>query len=62
MAKMRVIRCITATLTTAGELAACLWRRKIWWMIPMAAALLAFAAVIAAGGPPNAGPFVYTLF
>lgn len=52
MAKMRVIRCIAAFL----------WRRKIWWMIPMAAVLLAFAAVIAAGGSPNAGPFVYTLF
>ena len=62
MTKMRVIHCIAATLTTAGEFAAFLWRRKIWWMIPMAAVLLAFAAVIAAGGPQNAGPFVYTLF
>lgn len=62
MAKMRVIRSIAATLTTAGAFAAFLWRRKVWWMIPMAAVLLAFAAVIAAGGPPNSGPFVYTLF
>lgn len=62
MARMRVIRCIAAGLTASGEFAAFLWRRKVWWMIPMAAVLLAFAAVIAAGGSPDAGPFVYTLF
>ena len=59
---MRVMRCIDASRRMAGEFAVFLWRRKLWWMIPLATVLLAFGIVIVAGGSTNAGPFVYTLF
>lgn len=62
MAEMRVMRCIDASRRMAGEFAVFLWRRKLWWMIPLATVLLAFGVVIVAGGSTNAGPFVYTLF
>ena len=39
-----------------------LWKRKLWWLIPMVAVLLAFGIVIVVGGSTGAGPFVYTLF
>ena len=59
---MRVMRCIDASRRMAGEFAVVLWRRKLWWMIPLATVLLAFGVVIVAGGSTDAGPFVYTLF
>lgn len=62
MAEMRVMRCIDASRRTAGEIAVFLWRRKIWWMIPLATVLLAFGIAIVVGGSTDAGPFVYTLF
>lgn len=62
MAEMRVMRCIDASRRMAGEFAGFLWRRKLWWVIPLATVLLAFGVVIVAGGSTDAGPFVYTLF
>jgi LPS O-antigen subunit length determinant protein (WzzB/FepE family) len=45
-----------------SELFGFLWRRKLWWIIPMAIVLVLFAVVIVlAQGSPLA-PFIYTLF
>ena len=59
---MRLIKETVAKLGIAGELIVFLWRRKLWWLIPMVAVLLAFGIVIVVGGSTGAGPFVYTLF
>ena len=59
---MRLIRETVAKLGIAGELIVFLWKRKLWWLIPMVAVLLAFGIVIVVGGSTGAGPFVYTLF
>ena len=59
---MRLIRETIAKLGIAGELIVFLWKRKLWWLIPMVAVLLAFGIVIVVGGSTGAGPFVYTLF
>ena len=46
----------------AGELFRVLWRRKLWWMIPMFIVLLIFAILmIFMQGSPLA-PFIYPLF
>ena len=59
---MKIVRETTAKLGIAGELIVFLWKRKLWWLIPMVAVLLAFGIVIVVGGSTGAGPFVYTLF
>ena len=59
---MRIVKETVAKLGIAGELIVFLWKRKLWWLIPMVAVLLAFGIVIVAGGSTGAGPFVYTLF
>ena len=45
-----------------GELLAFLWRRKLYWMLPMVITLLVFALLIMLGGSSPAGVFIYTLF
>lgn len=45
-----------------GELLAFLWKRKLYWLIPMIVVLLLFAAIIALGAVSGGGLFVYTLF
>ncbi len=59
---MKIVRETSAKLGIAGELIVFLWKRKLWWLIPMVAVLLAFGIVIVVGGSTGAGPFVYTLF
>ncbi len=59
---MKFVRETFAKLGIAGELIVFLWKRKLWWLIPMVAVLLAFGIVIVVGGSTGAGPFVYTLF
>ena len=53
---MRLIRETVAKLSIAGELIVFLWKRKLWWLIPMVAVLLAFGIVIVVGGSTGAGP------
>lgn len=47
---------------TAGELIAFLRRRKIWWMLPLIAILLAFSTILYLASLPPVSPFVYILF
>lgn len=45
-----------------GELLAFLWKRKLYWMLPMVITLLVFALLIMLGSATPAGTFIYTLF
>ena len=49
-------------LGVLGELLAFLWKRKLYWMLPMVITLLVFALLIAVGASSPAGIFIYTLF
>ncbi len=49
-------------LGVMGELLAFLWKRKLYWMLPMVITLLVFALLIVAGGSSPLSPFIYTLF
>ncbi len=59
---MRIIRDIVDKFAIAGELLLFLWRRKMWWAIPMVTVLLFFGIIIAVGNSTGVGPFIYTLF
>lgn len=49
-------------LGVLGELLAFLWKRKLYWMLPMVITLIVFALLIVLGGSSPVGPFIYTLF
>ena len=53
---------VKARLGILGELFACLWAAKMWWLIPMIIALIIFAIVIVFGSTSGGGPLIYTLF
>ena len=49
-------------LGVLGELLSFLWKRKLYWMLPMVIVLVVFALLIVAGSATPAGAFIYTLF
>ena len=59
---MRTIKTITSRLGIIGELLTFLWRRKLWWLIPMILVLVLFAALLIFAQGSAVAPFIYTLF
>lgn len=59
---MRAIRSFLYKFTVVGELLTFLWKRKLWWLIPMVVVLLFFGLLIIFGQATGVGPFIYTLF
>ena len=59
---MSVIKEIGGKFFIAGELMSYLWRRKLWWMLPMVTVLVIFGILIVVGTTSGVGPFIYTLF
>ncbi len=49
-------------LGVVGEVLSFLWQRKLWWLIPMVAALLAFGLLLIFATSSGVAPFIYTLF
>jgi len=45
-----------------GELMMFLWRRKLWWMIPMIVVLILFGLLLIFTQASSVAPFIYTLF
>jgi hypothetical protein len=45
-----------------GELLSFLWKRKLYWLIPMMVTLLLFAVIIILGNTGAGSIFIYTLF
>ena len=59
---MSMLREIGDKFGIAGELLGFLWKRKMWWAIPMVAVMLFFGLIIVVGSATGVGPFIYTLF
>ena len=59
---MTVLEIMRSRIDTIGELSAFLWKRKLWWAIPlvMLLALLGLLLLFAQGS--GLTPFIYTLF
>ena len=49
-------------LGTIGELLHFMWKRKLWWMIPMVLVLVIFSALLIFAQGSAIAPFIYTLF
>jgi hypothetical protein len=49
-------------LGVVGEMLSFLWQRKLWWLIPMVAALLVFGILLIFATTSGVAPFIYTLF
>lgn len=45
-----------------GELLAFLWKRKLYWLIPLIVTLLVFGIIIIIGSSGPLGAFIYPLF
>jgi len=49
-------------LGVLGELLSFLWKRKLYWLIPLIVTLMVFALLIVVGSAGPGGAFIYTLF
>ncbi len=59
---MEILRGAIERIGIAGELLGFLWRRKLWWMIPIVTVLLLFGILLIFAQSPVIAPFIYTLF
>jgi hypothetical protein len=59
---MRALSTASARFAIVGELLAHLWRRKLWWLIPMATVLALFGLLLVFTQGSAIAPFIYTLF
>ena len=55
-------RSMTSNVGIVGELLNFMWKRKLWWLIPMVAVLLLFGLLLIFASASGVGPFIYTLF
>ena len=56
------LRSMAANFKVVGELFSFLWKRKLWWLIPMVVTLLVFGLLLVFTTASGVGPFIYTLF
>ena len=59
---MKGLRATRHRVSIVGELLAYLWRRKLWWMIPMVTILALFGLLLVFTQGSALAPFIYTLF
>ena len=59
---MSVIKGFIYKFSIAGELIGFLWKRKLWWLIPMVLVLLVFGLLMVFDQGTDIAPFIYTLF
>jgi len=59
---MLLIKQFTLRLGTVAEFLTLLWRRKLWWLIPLAVAILLMGMLLVFGQASGVAPFIYTLF
>ena len=58
----RWLRGFVANAGVVGEIIVFLWKRKLWWLIPMVVTLLVFGLLLVFASASGVGPFVYSLF
>jgi hypothetical protein len=56
------MRDMIARMGILGELMMFLWRRKLYWLIPMMIVLALFIVLIILSSNPVTGPMIYPLF
>jgi len=58
----RLVRTTAVNFGVVGELLLFLWKRKMWWLIPMVSVLLLLGLLLIFASTSGVGPFIYTLF
>ncbi len=53
---------VAMRLSTVGELLGFLWKRKLWWLVPLIVLLVLLLALLLLAQASAVGPFIYTLF
>lgn len=56
------LRSMKSNFGVVGELFGFLWKRKLWWLIPMMFVLLTFGLIMIFATSSGLGPLIYTLF
>jgi hypothetical protein len=59
---MQIFKELISRLGIMGELLTFLWKRKLWWLIPMVLVLLLFGVLLIFAQTSSIAPFIYTLF
>jgi len=59
---MKGIQTASRRVGIVGELLTYMWRRKLWWMIPMVTILALFGLLLVFTQGSALAPFIYTLF
>jgi drug/metabolite transporter superfamily protein YnfA len=59
---MNIFKRIRSKFSIAGEFLNFLWKRKLWWLIPMMVILLSFGLLMIFVEATGIAPFIYTLF
>jgi hypothetical protein len=59
---MHLLRTVATRLGIVGELFGFLWKRRLWWLIPMVIVLVLFGLLLAFAQASGIAPFIYTLF
>ena len=59
---MKTLKSIGSRLSVVGEMFAFLWKRKLWWLMPMVLILVAFGLLMVFAQASGIAPFIYTLF
>ena len=59
---MGAIKSFISRLGILGELLFFLWKRKLWWLIPMVIVLVLFGLLLVLTQSSVVAPFIYTLF
>ena len=53
---------VSTRLGTLGKLLVYLWKRKLWWLMPMIVVIVLFAVLLIFAQGSAVAPFIYTLF
>ena len=58
----RVIGAARGRAEVVRELFGFLWKRKLWWLLPIVALLVSVGFLAVLASQPTVAPFIYTLF
>lgn len=59
---MKTLRGILSRFRVVREVFSFLWKRKLWWLMPMIFILVALGLLMVFGQATGIGPFIYALF
>lgn len=59
---MKIIKIIQSRFTIIADLLSFLWRKKLWWLLPIVIVLIIVGLLVLFAQGTTVAPFVYTIF